>query len=138
MSPAQTAPAASSAPDPAAVGRFEIARFGAALLPDAKEEEASESAAMYLTHARFSAIADFYRAVYGSQKGMIVDVTEEPESVIVAVGKRVKDADFSMILVTPHPNEEPNRFRVMVMARAEDDDEDEGYPDSSPWAEPND
>ena len=130
--PSEAAPSQAKAP----VARFEIARFGAALLHGAEEESADAQAATYKVHARFSALADFYRAIYGQQKGMVVDVVDESEMICVAVGADVVDADFSTLMVTPHPAGEPNRFRVMVMPRDEPSEDDEPYPDSSPWSDP--
>jgi hypothetical protein len=118
------------------LARFEIAHFGAALLHGAEEEQADEQSARYKVHARFTEISAFYEAIYGTQKGMVVEVAHEPEMVTVAVGKSVEQADFSTLMVTPHPQGENNRYQVMIMPRGEVDPDEEAYPDSSPWADP--
>ena len=133
MPPSDTASPADAS---AGLARFEIARFGAALLHGAEEESADAQAATYKVHARFQALADFYRAIYGQQKGMVVEVESEPPMICVAVGATVENADFSTLMVTPHPGREPNRFQVMVMPRGEVDPDEEAYPDSSPWSDP--
>ncbi len=127
--------AASPTDASASLARFEIARFGAALLHGAEEESADAQAATYKVHAKFQALADFYRAIYGQQKGMVVEVEPAPPMICVAVGAAVENADFSTLMVTPHPAGEPNRFQVLVMPRGEVDADDEAYPDSSPWTD---
>ncbi|MCO4761683.1 MAG: hypothetical protein KC502_09280 [Myxococcales bacterium] len=114
----------------------DIARFGAALLRGAEEEQVTESIASYKVKARFPDIADFYQAIYGKQDGVVVEVDEAAIMISVAVGKAVQDADFSTLIVSPHPGGEVNRFQIIVMAKGPDDGEDEDYPDSSPWAIP--
>ncbi len=116
----------------------DIARFGAALVRGAEEERADEHSATYKVHARFADLAEFYRAVYGKQKGIVVEAVEDEASpmVLVAVSPDVQDADFATLVVSRHPEGEPNRFQVLVTARGEGEPDDEDYPDSSPWAEP--
>jgi len=118
------------------LARFEIMAFGAALLFGAEEEQADEQIATYKVHAHFAEISDFYMAIYGNQKGMVVEIERAPEMVSVAVGNSVEQADFSTLIVTVHPSGEPNRYQVMIVPRGEVDATDEDYPDSSPWAEP--
>jgi hypothetical protein len=116
----------------------DIARFGAALPRGAEELRADEFSATYRVEGRLDDLCDFYQAIYGATKGVVMERVEEakPKLFAVATGPKCREADFSLLLVRPtEARDKPLEHEITVLARGDDDIG--GYPDLSPWMDPN-